>query len=418
MGGVGSTRSANPSGTFAAWLGQPPHAADASPMALFSSARTRDYPDDIFAETRMSFGDHIEELRRYLIRALLGVVVVLFGGLLLDGIGYSMGVKSIGFARPLLELITAPAEAQVRAFYQRRNEQAKDRLAQKPADPDEVQEARAALDRADKDMSRLPARQKAVLLAGGEPLPVRLPTKAVADALGVPLRPDAPRFIEAELEVIPAHFNYLSNKGEGFIGLRQFMRTQNPQEAMVVYFKVAVMGSLVLAAPWVFFQVWAFVAAGLYPHERGYVYRFIGPSLGLFILGVTVCQFVVLPGAVKALISFNDYVELDPDLRMSEWLNFALMLPLVFGISFQTPLVMFFLNRIGTFGWHDYWSKWRYAVVVLAVFAALITPTPDAVTMLYLFAPMFGLYLVGVAVCYFFPPEHEAAWAADDQVAV
>ncbi len=388
-------------------------------MSLLPASRRPDYPDDIFADTRMSFGDHIEELRTYLIRALLGVVVVLLGGLALDGIGYSLGVKSIGFARPLLEMITAPAEAQVRAFYQRRNDKAKEVLAQKPADPEEVREARAALERVDKDMSRLSGRQKGVLLAAGEPMPVRFPTKAVADALGLPLRPDAPAFIEAELEVIPAHFSYLSNKGEGYIGLRQFMRTQNPQEAMVVYFKVAVMGSLVLAAPWVFFQAWAFVAAGLYPHERAYVYKFVGPSVGLFILGVLVCQFVVLPGAVKALISFNDYVELDPDLRMSEWLSFALMLPLVFGVSFQTPLVMFFLNRIGTFGWQDYWRKWRIAVVVLAAFSAVITPTPDAVTMMYLFVPMFGLYMVGVAVCYWFPPAHETAWdEADGQVAV
>ena len=77
---------------------------------------------------------------------------------------------------------------------------------------------------------------------------------------------------------------------------------------------------------------------------------------------------------------------------------------LVFGVSFQTPLVMFFLNRIGMFTAEMYWRKWRYAVFVIAVFSAVITPTPDAVTMLYLFVPMFGLYVFGVLVCYYFPP--------------
>ena len=83
------------------------------------------------------------------------------------------------------------------------------------------------------------------------------------------------------------------------------------------------------------------------------------------------------------------------------------------------PLVMFVMNRLGTFGWEDYWSKWRYAVVIMAFISALITPTPDAVTMLYLFVPMFGLYMLGVAICKFFPPQHELEdAAAEEQVAV
>ena len=76
-----------------------------------------------------------------------------------------------------------------------------------------------------------------------------------------------------------------------------------------------------LASPWIFYQIWAFVAAGLYPHERAYVYRFLGPSIGLFLAGVLLCQFVVLPGAVKALLAFNKWIELDPDIRLNEWLG-------------------------------------------------------------------------------------------------
>ncbi len=90
----------------------------------------------------------------------------------------------------------------------------------------------------------------------------------------------------------------------------------------------------------------------------------------------------------------------------------------MFGLSFQTPLVMFVFNRLGTFWWEDYWSKWRYAVMVMAVFAAVITPTPDAVTMMYLFVPMFGLYLLGVAICKYFPPAFEADEADEPEVAV
>ena len=81
----------------------------------------------------------------------------------------------------------------------------------------------------------------------------------------------------------------------------------------------------------------------------------------------------------------------------------AVALPLVFGISFQTPLVMVFLNRIGLFTAQDYLTKWRMACFIIAVFAALVTPTPDAITMMYLFVPMFALYMIGILICHLFP---------------
>jgi len=122
---------------------------------------------------------------------------------------------------------------------------------------------------------------------------------------------------------------------------------------------------------------------------------------------------------VKALIAFNDWIDLDPDLRMNEWLGFAILLPVVFGLSFQTPLVMFFITRTRLITYKTFLSKWRYAVFILAVFTAVITPTPDVVTMMYLFVPMMGLFLLGVLLCYWFPAK---SWSeeenAETQVAV
>jgi sec-independent protein translocase protein TatC len=91
----------------------------------------------------------------------------------------------------------------------------------------------------------------------------------------------------------------------------------------------------------------------------------------------------------------------------------------VFGLSFQTPLVMFFLTRTRLMTYKTFLSKWRYATFILAVFAVVITPTPDIVTMMYLFVPMMGLYLAGVLLCYWFPAK---SWTdeedAETQVAV
>jgi sec-independent protein translocase protein TatC len=171
----------------------------------------------------------------------------------------------------------------------------------------------------------------------------------------------------------------------------------------VVYFKVTLLCGFIMACPYIFYQMWAFIAAGLYPHEKKYVHTYLPFSVGLFLAGVLLCFIWVLPGAVRALLAFNDWLGVDPDIRLNEWLSLAIILPLVFGISFQTPLVMLFLCRLGMFTWEDYLKKWRVAMFVLACFSAIITPTPDAVTMLYLFIPMFGLYMLGIALSKWMP---------------
>jgi sec-independent protein translocase protein TatC len=385
---------------------------------LFSS-KSQDYPDDIFAESRMSFGDHIEELRKHLLRAIYGFLVVLLGGLFLDFVGEQVGNSNIGVGRPMLKVIVDPAESQVRAFYARRNRQALDKLRAERPDAAEVERIMKKLADNDQDINVLTSAERKTLIGAPQEMPVVIPVKEFEKTFDLKAKDPNQADIEAKVQVYPAYFTYLTNQGEHFLQQKQYLTTLSVQEAFVVYFKVAILCSFVLASPWIFYQIWSFVAAGLYPHERDYVYRFLGPSLGLFLAGVLLCQFVVLPGAVKALIAFNDWIDLDPDLRLNEWLGFALLLPIIFGISFQTPLVMFFLNRIGMFGWEDYWSKWRHATMILAVFAAVITPTPDAVTMMYLFVPMFGLYVLGVAVCRFYPPAHEEAYReAEEQVAV
>ncbi len=383
---------------------------------------SRPDPDDVFADTRMSFGDHIEELRAHLLRAILGFVVILFGGFALDGIGQAAGNNAIGVGRPMMTVIVDPVETMVRDFYAKRNETSGAKIEAAREVRPTPEEAAALLERqkqGEGGTDQFNEREKAMLRAIPQPITVLVPVEPLAAAFGPPKDP-AQKHVEVTMLVYPAQLHYLSNRGETLLENKKYLTTLSVQEAMVVYFKVSALCSVVLASPWILFQLWSFVAAGLYPSERAYVYRLFGPSVTLFIAGVLLCQFVVLPGAVKALIAFNSWLELDPDLRLNEWLGFALILPLVFGISFQTPLVMFFLNRIGIFGWEDYWAKWRFAVMILALFSAVITPTPDVITMMYLFVPMFGLYMLGVLVCKVFPPAHELddALEAASQVAV
>jgi sec-independent protein translocase protein TatC len=387
---------------------------------LFSS-KQYDYPDDIFDDTRMSFGDHIEELRMRLIRALAGLGVCLIIGFILDGIGYQLGYPNLGIGRPMMAVIVDPVETQVRNFYARRNQEAEERLlaTQIVRTPEaQVAPIREKLRENNFDYSVLSTEEKRKLLGATQRMPVVIPVKQLQQVFGIEPKDPAVTHIETEIEVFPTYLNVFSNEGETLLETRRYLTTLSAQEAFMVYFKVSLLCGVVIACPWIAYQIWAFVAAGMYPHERAMVYKYLPFSVGLFLIGVLLCQFIVLPGAVKALLGFNIWIDTDPDLRLNEWLSFALILPLVFGLSFQTPLVMLFFNRIGMFGWEDYWSKWRYAVFFLAVFAALITPTPDAITMSYLFVPMFGLYCLGVLICKYFPPEEEPEDAADQEIAV
>jgi sec-independent protein translocase protein TatC len=176
------------------------------------------------------------------------------------------------------------------------------------------------------------------------------------------------------------------------------MSTLNVQEAFMVWFKVCLVCGLVLGSPWIFWQIWTFVAAGLYPHEKRYVHVYLPVSLGLFLAGVVLCELFVIPKAIEALLWFNEWLGFKPDLRLNEWLGFAIFMPVIFGLSFQTPLVMLFLAKIGIVDVTSFQNKRRYFWFFMAVFAAVITPSTDALSMLFLWVPMSLLFELGIVL--------------------
>ncbi len=110
----------------------------------------------------------------------------------------------------------------------------------------------------------------------------------------------------------------------------------------------------------------------------------------------------MFPFVLKFLFSFNQRIGIDPNPRLSEWLNFALFLPLGFGISFQLPLVMLLLERIGVFTIEIYISKWRIAILVIAVLSMMLTPA-DPSSMLLMGIPLTFLYFGGIGLCKWMP---------------
>lgn len=189
-----------------------------------------------------------------------------------------------------------------------------------------------------------------------------------------------------------------------FAQLRQVIETQNKpitlnvQEAFLTYLKVSFIAGLLVATPWIFYQIWLFVAAGLYPHERRYVYVYLPMSVGLFVGGALFCFIFVFPYVLKFLLSFNEWMGIHPQIRLSEWISFALVLPLMFGISFQLPLVMLFLERISIFEVKDYREKRRMAILVIAILSMFLTPA-DPMSMMLMMLPLLALYELGIFMC-------------------
>jgi sec-independent protein translocase protein TatC len=180
------------------------------------------------------------------------------------------------------------------------------------------------------------------------------------------------------------------------------VQSLSPHEPFMIYLKAALVFGTVISSPWVFVQIWSFVAAGLYPHEKRYVHLFLPISIGLFLAGASTAFFFVFQPVLKYLLYFNEMMHIDPDIRIGEWLTFALLLPIGFGISFQLPLVMLFLERIGIFTVEAYLAKWRVAILAIFVIAMVLTPA-EPTSMLLMAIPLCFLYYLGIGLCKLLP---------------
>lgn len=182
----------------------------------------------------------------------------------------------------------------------------------------------------------------------------------------------------------------------------------SPQEPFMIYIKVSGLAGLVLASPWVFYQIWQFIAAGMYMHERKHMYGFGALSLFLFGGGVLFCFRLVLPMVLKFLMTYNVHVGVKLEPRLSEYLTFASILPLMFGVGFQLPLIMVFLERMNILTVQVFIDKWRIAVFAISFVSMMLTP-PEPISMIMMMGPMVGLYFLGIMLCKWTSNKREVA---------
>jgi sec-independent protein translocase protein TatC len=166
-------------------------------------------------------------------------------------------------------------------------------------------------------------------------------------------------------------------------------------EPFLVYLKVAIYGGIFAATPWILWQLWLFVAPGLYRREKKMVIPFIAAGTGCFYAGAAACYFFIMPAAFPALAALAGE-SMSPILTMREQLSLVLAMLLGFAVVFEVPVVIAFLAMLGIVS-ADLLARWRrYAIVVNVVLAAIITPTADPLNLALMALPMIVFYEVGI----------------------
>lgn len=303
----------------------------------------------------MSFGEHLDELRSALWKAVIAVALGFLVGLL--------------FGDRFVHFVKAPLEAALEDL--------------------EQETKQAAFEDAEGDLT--PGEQK-LADEGLVPERYQLPADRFAESLGQ-LGIEVPAI---EDRADPIEFWLWTKPRDG-----QLISTGTP-DVFSVYVKASLVIGIVLASPAVFYFIWSFVAAGLYPHEKRYVHIFLPFSIGLFLFGAIVAFYIVLQFVLSFLLGFNAWLDIDATPRINEWLGFVLILPIMFGVAFQLPLVMLFLERIGVASTKMYTEYWKYAVMAIFIISMILTPA-DPQSLFAMAGCLTPLYFGGIALCKFLP---------------
>lgn len=176
----------------------------------------------------------------------------------------------------------------------------------------------------------------------------------------------------------------------------------NPVDGFNLYLKLSFMTGALIAAPYVLYQLWLFISPGLYKHERRYVWPFMFATVSLFFGGAYFGYRFVFPGSLDFLLSYSD--KFRPLIEINEYTGLFLTVILGLGVTFELPILVMFLSIFGIVSPKFLWKNIRYAILIIFVIAAIITPTPDIIMMCLFASPMLILYCISIGVSYMVHP--------------
>jgi len=190
-------------------------------------------------------------------------------------------------------------------------------------------------------------------------------------------------------------------------GLAEKLVYLNPTDPFNLYLKIAMLAGLFLTSPFVLYQVWMFISPGLYRNEKRYVLPFMVSTITLFTLGGYFGYRIAYPRALDFFIGFSG--QFQPMITVGEYTQLFLSIVLGMGLIFEMPILVFFLAFMGIMTPAFMIKNFRYAILVIFILAAIVTPTPDIVNMCVFAAPMIALYAFSIGVAWLVHPKQRAA---------
>lgn len=171
-------------------------------------------------------------------------------------------------------------------------------------------------------------------------------------------------------------------------------------EAFFFEMKVALVAGIFLASPAIFYQIWRFIGPGLHAGEKKLIVPFVLCTTLFFLGGAYFCYWGVLPVAFTYFVEQYRSLDVAPQIRIGEYFTFFSRMVLAFGITFELPLFTFFLVRFGVCDYRFMWRTFRYAIIVIFIVAAILTPGPDVASQVLLAVPLTLLYILSIGVAY------------------
>ncbi|HEX6731572.1 MAG TPA: twin-arginine translocase subunit TatC [Pyrinomonadaceae bacterium] len=328
---------------------------------------------------QMSFLEHLDELRRRLIRSFLFVVVA--------------AIFCWFVSKPIYSFLAAPVERALAEAQQR----------QVPIAGVTGNEAIVPLSALkENDMGRFVFAEETKLGNSLVPVGASVTARVLKDAQGrLGLFTDEALY--AGNTVIPKGVRLpteLDTQAQAYSGINDKLIVTTALEPFSLYVKVSLYAAIGLSVPFLLWQIWAFVSPGLYPHERAYVTPFVALSSISFVMGAAFAYYVMFPPAAKYLLGLGTEFRLL--LKANDYFDFIILVMLGMGVVFQMPAVTYVLARIGLVTARLMIKIWKMALIVILVAAAVLSPTNDIPNMLLFAAPMLVLYLVSIFIAWIF----------------
>jgi sec-independent protein translocase protein TatC len=328
---------------------------------------------------QMSFLEHLDELRRRLIRCVVFVFIA--------------ATASWFFSDRIYSFLAAPVERAL-AEAQRR---------QVPIAGHTGTEMIGALTSLkENDSGRYVFADETKLGSSLIPAGASVMARVFKDAEGkLALFTDEPLF--AGNTVIPKGVRLPAELGaptESYSGVNDKLIVTTALEPFSLYMKVSLYAAIALSVPFLLLQIWGFVSPGLYPHERAYVTPFVILSSTSFVLGAAFAYYVLFPPAAKYLLGLGTDFRLL--LKANDYFDFIILVMLGMGVVFQMPAITYVLARIGLVTAGLMLKIWKTALIVILIAAAVLSPTSDIANMMLFAAPMFVLYVISVFVAWIF----------------